>query len=529
MPAQMAIVGAHVRTMDDELPTASALAITDGVITAVGDDAAIREVIDGTTEVINGSGWTLTPGLVDGHQHLFMGAEMGRGVSFDRVDSLEDVRARLAQERRRVGAGAWIVGYAFEYAALEGADFHHQLIDAAAGDGPMFIFSLDVHTGFTNAHGLRQAGITGSREFPDGSFIVVDDEGAPTGELREMSAMRLALDARPAVSDDERLDWYADAIAAQNAVGITGIHQMDATLATADVLTALEGRGDLGMRVNVHWFIDPSLDAETLNALVRGRDLSGRRWRSDGAKFMIDGVIDTGTAWLEEPDTHGDGGEAMWPDIRAYRETVALFANAGFAVTTHAIGDRAIREVLDTYDGLGSGVRPPRIEHIETAPDATIARFAPQGVIASMQPIHLRWLSPNLDDPWSQRLGQPRCDHVMRSGDLSAAGALVVLGSDWPVAPYDPRLGFLSAQLRRAPDRPAHTAIGSSLETLAGYTINPARATGSDSWAGSLSVGKQADLVAWGADPVATSPQDVVDLPITLTMVDGEIVHRTGR
>jgi predicted amidohydrolase YtcJ len=148
-----------------------------------------------------------------------------------------------------------------------------------------------------------------------------------------------------------------------------------------------------------------------------------------------------------------------------------------------------------------------------------------------MQPIHLRWLLPDLSDPWSTRLGRPRCEHAMRSGDLSASGALVVLGSDWPVAPYDPRLGFFAAQLRRAPDLDLHAPVGSSrpltgLETLAGYTVNAARAVGDQGRAGVLRVGAQADLVGWGADPATTAPADVLDLPVHLTVVDGDVVHR---
>lgn len=529
MPAQLAIVATSIRTMDPDLPFTTAIAVEDGIITALGDDVAAA--IDGTTEVIDGSGWTVTPGIVDGHQHLFMGARVGRGICFDRVDTLDNVRALLAAERKRVGPGEWVLGYAFEYGALQGADYHHELIDSAAGDGPMLIYTLDMHTGLANAHALREANITGARRFADGSIIVCDDAGLPTGELREMSAITLVLDQFSEVVDEDSLAWYEEAMAAQNAVGITAVHQMDASLATTQTLSALEQRGTLSLRVNVHYWVDARTDDATRAELVASRDLKGRRWRADGTKFMIDGVIDTGTAWLEEPDTHGDGLESMWPDIVAYRKAVAQFADAGFAVTTHAIGDRAIREVLDTYAGLKPGHRAPRIEHIEAAPDATVARFAPEGVIASMQPIHLRWLAPDMTDPWSQRLGRPRCEHVMPSGDLQAAGALVVLGSDWPVAPFDPRMGFVAAQERRGSDRPEHSAIGTSrplngLQTLAGYTMNSAIASGEQAVSGSLTVGKRADLVAWGADPVTCSTKDVGELPVHLTVVDGTVVHR---
>ncbi|WP_426563829.1 amidohydrolase [Angustibacter sp. McL0619] len=531
MPAQLAVVGATIRTMDPDLPFASAVAVRDGVIVAVGDDACVRDACDGTTEVIDGTGWTLTPGLTDGHQHLLHGAELARGVSFDRVGSLDEVRAMLAAERARVGAGEFVVGYALEYAAFGGAPYHHDLIDAAAGEGPCLILSLDLHTVFANAHAIRLAGLTGREKFEDGSFMVCDDSGEPTGEAREMSAMFTLLSLRPTPSQQERLSWYADAIRAQNAVGITGIHQMDGSLDTAAVLADLEAAGDLGMRVHLHYLVEPTYDDDHLAGLAAARDEAGRRWRAHGVKFLMDGVIDTGTAWLEEPDTHGAGLDPMWPEHGRYQSAVRRFHDAGFAVTTHAIGDRAVREVLDTYDSLPSGGRRHRIEHVETAPDSTLRRFRPMGVTASMQPIHLRWLLPDLSDPWSQRLGHARCQHAMPSGDLSAAGALVVLGSDWPVAPYDPRLGFFAAQLRRAPDLADNGPIGASrplsgLETLAGYTVNAARAVGDQGRAGVLKVGAQADLVAWGADPVTTPPEDVLELPCLLTIVDGTVVHR---
>ena len=189
MPADLAIVDVSIRTLDPAAPTAEAIAVKDGVIVAIGTTPEVREACDATTRVLSGPGWHVTPGLVDGHQHLIMGAQIGRGVSFDRVATLDRVRDLLREERRRIGPGEWLRGYAFEYAALGGLEFHHSLIDDAAGDGPMLLHSLDVHTGVANAEALRIAGVTGSREFPDGSFIVLDDAGRPTGELREMSAI----------------------------------------------------------------------------------------------------------------------------------------------------------------------------------------------------------------------------------------------------------------------------------------------------------------------------------------------------
>lgn len=529
MAADLAVVDTSIRTLDPTRPSASAVAIENGVIVAIGDTAEVRTACDARTHVISGAGWHVTPGLTDGHQHLLMGSQVAQGINFDRVSTLAEVRALLRAERARLGPDAWVTGFAFEYAALQGAEYHHDLIDEAAGQGPMLIHTLDMHTGLANGEALRVAGVTGSREFDDGSFIVVDRDGAPTGELREMAAIATVWGVVPEASDEQKLGWAAEVIRAQNSLGITGIHQMDGGVETADAFAALEAADLLTLRIRFHQWVDPSYDAETLLEIVRRRDLTGTMWTANSVKLMLDGVIDTGTAWLEESDTRGDGNDPMWPDAEHFRRTVRQFHEAGFHIATHAIGDRAIREVLDAYADAGGSAGRHRVEHIETAPPELVARFRRERVSASMQPIHLRWLNPDLSDPWSERLGMHRCAHTMPSGDINATGANVVLGSDWPVAPYDPRLGFFAAQRRYAPDVEDHRPLGTSraltgLETLTGYTANAARIDGGSG--GVLRVGAPADLVAWGDDIVEVAPEDVTDLPVRLTVVAGRVVHQ---
>ncbi len=529
MAPDLAVVDTRIRTLDPTRPFASAIAIEDGVIVAVGDTAEVRAACDARTTLLSGADWHLTPGLTDGHQHLLMGAQVAQGINFDRVSTLAQVRDLLRAERKRVGPDAWITGFAFEYAALEGLDYHHDLVDEAAGHGPMLIHTLDMHTGLVNAAALRIAGVTGSRKFEDGSIVVVGDDGSPTGELREMSAVRLVWDEVPAASEDEKMRWYAAALQAQNAVGITGVHQMDGGLETIEAFRALEDADLLNLRIRFHQWVDPSDGPDALVEIIRRRDLTGSMWTANSVKFMLDGVIDTGTAWLEEPDTHGAGGDPMWPNPDHFRATIRQFHDAGFHIATHAIGDRAIREVLDAYAACGGSAGRHRVEHVEAAPPQTVARFARERVSASMQPIHLRWLNPDLSDPWSERLGVHRCAHAMPSGDIRQTGANVVLGSDWPVAPFDPRMGFFAAQRRYAPDVDDHRPIGASrtltgLETLAGYTINAARVDGGAG--GVLQVGAPADLVAWGDDIVECAPEDVTDLPVHLTVVAGRVVHQ---
>ncbi len=533
MAAQFAIVNARIRTMDPALPTASAVAWSDGRIVAVGSDAEIREVCDATTQVTDAHGATVTPGLTDGHQHLLQGAIFAQGLNLDRVNSLSDLREKLAAERRRIGPDAWLLGFALEYAAFEGATYHHSLLNDAAGPGPMFLYALDVHTGFVNDRALEIANVTGPMQLEDASIVVVDASEKPTGELLEMAAMRTVLDSVPVPTQEEKLGWYAQTIADQNALGITEIHMMDGDLDSIATFKELESRGQLGMRILQHHFIYPYTPDEEVAELLQTNSSRGEMWHADGVKFMLDGVIDTGTAWLEEPDSHGEGVEPMWPDLDLYFSRAKSFHDKGFRIATHAIGDRAVREVLDFYATLpGGSAGRHRIEHIETAPDRTVARFAPEQVTASMQPIHVRWVAHDLSDPWSQRLDTQRCSHAWRSGDLFASGALVVLGSDWPVAPYDPRMGFFAAQRRRAHDVADPGPVGTTRaltgeQTLAGYTVNAARAVGAQSDRGMIRVGMAADLVTWQDDPVQVAPEDIIDMEVLQTVSAGRIVHQS--
>ncbi len=531
LAANFAIFNASINTQDEKNPTASAIAWSGDRIISIGDDAVVRDAIDAKTEVVDAHGAAVTPGIVDGHQHLFSGAEFAQGLDLDRVSSLAQLRDKVAAERKRIGPGKWLLGFALEYAAIEGK-YHHSLLDEAAGDGPMFLYTLDVHTGMVNSEAMRIAGLTGPMNVADNSVVVVDDDDKPTGELLEMAAMQIVLSHVPVASKSERLDWYAEAIRRQNSLGITEVHLMDGDLETINIMRELEERSDLNLRILQHHFIYPYTPIEEVEAMMQTHNLSGKRWQADGVKFMLDGVIDTGTAWLEHPDSQGQGTEPMWPELSLYHQRARQFHDAGFRIATHAIGDRAVREVLDVYEALpGGSAGRHRIEHIETSPDATIARFAPLKVTASMQPVHMRWLEFDLSDPWSQRLDSTQCGHGWRSGDIMSTGALVVLGSDWPVAPFDPRMGFFAAQKRRAHDVDYDGPVGTTraltgAETLSGYTRNAALAVGAQEERGMLRPGMKADLVMWQEDPSKVNPNDVIDLPVLRTVVGGETVFQ---
>jgi predicted amidohydrolase YtcJ len=258
------------------------------------------------------------------------------------------------------------------------------------------------------------------------------------------------------------------------------------------------------------------------------RDRRGVRWRGGVVKLYADGVIETGTAWLHEPDVDGGGREAFWKDAAAYARTVREYADAGFQVATHAIGDRAVSEVVDAY--LAAGARsangaPHRIEHLELTTDRDVQRLAAAGITASVQPLHLQWRKADGSDEWSRRLGPERVTRAWRAGDFWRAGAPVALGSDWPIAQNDARIGLAWAMLRRLPGDPDAPVFEpeqrlTAYQALHGYTVGAARAQG-DGDLGRIAPGCRADYVVWEENPLHIAPDDLPDAPILRTVVGG--------
>jgi hypothetical protein len=280
------------------------------------------------------------------------------------------------------------------------------------------------------------------------------------------------------------------------------------------------------------FWLRPESTEEEWAELAPHRDARGERWKGGTAKFFIDGVIDSGTGWLYEPDALGEGRDPFWPDPAHYRAAVRYFATRGFRCATHATGDRGVREALDAYRAAGAapGVRH-RIEHIETLQPQDLPRFAAEGVVASMQIQHMAWLEPDRSDNWSRRLGGgERCDRAFPLRSLRASGAAFSLGSDWPVARYDPRIGLACTRLRRPPgerDRaPYDDEALDGLAALEGYTAGAAYVASDEDRLGRIRPGYCADLTVLAEDPVDCDADALPDLPVLMTVVDGEIVHR---
>lgn len=527
----IAITGAKLRTNTADHVNATAILVLGGRIDRIGSDAEVRAAAEAAAIPVRDlDGATVTPGLFDSHTHPHWASEITRGIDLGGKETIEEIRAALAAEHARLPEGAWLRGWNLEYEPFEQTGLRGSVLEHAAPGRPVALICYDLHTGLATAPALAAAGITGAREFADASEIVVDASGVPTGELREPSAYQLVFEAAPSPSPDEERALLRDMFRTLAATGLTGGAIMDGKDRTVELLAELEERGELDHRVTVHHWHAVGDDDAAVARVIEGKERRGRLWQTGAIKLFSDGVIDTGTAWLHTVDACGDGRAAFWPDWSRYGEVVRAYHDAGMLIATHAVGDYAVSRVLEVYAGLPEreGLPFHSIEHLEVLADEDVEALRGSGITASMQPLHMQWRAADHSDNWAVRLGEGRDATGYRVRSVLDAGVRVTLGSDWPVAQYDPRLGMAWARGRHTPgDAAAHVfEPEQSLtgeEALLAYTLWPAQARG-HSDRGVLAVGAVADLTVWATDPVLASADELPEVSVLLTVVDGRVV-----
>lgn len=506
------------------------IVVRDGRIVAVCDDLDLRELLPDGAHVVDLDGRFATPGLTDSHIHPVLALGLTDGIDLSGCTTLDDVRRALVTAPD--SADGWLSGWGLDPNCFGDAPVDNRPLADVVGNRPMFLRVFDGHSAVVSDEALRRAGIDGPRRFASHAEIVCDGTGRPTGMLLEEAAMAPVQSVMPQRSFTERRERLRRLLLSMAEVGLTGGHVMDCDGDALELYGSLDDADELPLRLRIAPWRRPEDDDRRVAELLELQRRRGRLWRVAGVKLFMDGTIDNGTAWLAEPDCHGESTRPYWADPEAYTHAVHELARHGVQTATHAIGDAAVRHVLATMATLPAGARRGhRIEHIETLPDHLVPEFVRHDVTASMQPTHATdYTRGDHSDNWSRRLGTERANRAWRCGDLLRSGARLTLGSDWPIAPFDPRPIMAAAQLRRPWDRPDLVPVAAAqaltaAQALAAYTEAPARVAGAADL-GRIAEGFHADLTVWAADPRSHPAEQLPHLPIEMTILDGRVTHR---
>ena len=530
--ADLIVVNAKVWTGNPLQPEATAFVVKDGRFVFVGNDADAGKWRGPQTQVIDGGGDRIIPGMIDSHLHL-----IGGGFQLSRIN-LRDVTGPSAfveavdQRVRRLRPGEWLLGGRWSTDSWVGPVMpSKEWIDPVTPENPVLLDRMDGHGALANSVALRIAGIDakGPPDPPGGRIERDSETGEPTGILKE-SAINLVSRHVPPPTAEQEIEALWAAMNRLNGYGITTVHTMSAwnELATLD---AARAAGRLHLRIRQYVSED-----DWMQYLDRARQHKNDDWvRVCGFKQFMDGSLGSRTAYMaapfadnpaDKPDWRGLLGEVMATEGSLQRMCNAA-DSAGLSPAIHAIGDQANHMVLDIYEqtqrtnGPSAG-RRMRVEHAQHLLPGDIPRFASLGVVASMQPLH------KADDARyaEKAIGPERCQTSYAFRSLLDSGAHVAFGSDWPVVSPSPFLGMHSAVTGKTLDGKTFMPEQSITveEALRAYTSGGAYASGDEDRLGQIKPGFLADFVTLATDVLSVAPDEFRRITAKETYLNGRRV-----
>jgi len=556
-PIDLILLGGRIKTMDVQRPFAEAIAVSGNRIVAVGIDAEVAALAQTRTRIVNAHGGTVLPGFNDAHVHIFSGSASLVQLSLEGVQGFENLKSALAGYAAAHPDSPSIVGKGCLYTAIspdEPITRHH--LDQIMDDRPLLLVAFDLHTAWANTIALQRAGILGGRKLPLGSEVVMGKDGLATGELREADAISpvhalfegggremLGIstgDEPDHVTEADRcydISLLRRGLAYCASRGITSIQNMDGNLYQLELLDEIRQTEGLPVRVRMPFHMKNFTPLSDLRekAAAWNRLYNSDMLRCDFVKLFMDGVTESETAFFLEDYAHRQGwkGEALFSQAQ-FDDICATASRLKLQVASHAVGDGAVRRVLNGYEHASDVADARdlrhRVEHIEVIHPDDIDRFSKIGAVASMQPIHAPSRAEAGEETAPRLIGPARLPRAFAWRKLAEAGARMVFSTDWPVAPLDPMLS-ISAAMTREPIADGVPDQRLPLDDiLRGYTLNAAWVEFMSDRKGMVREGYLADLVVLDADIEVVAPEALSSVCVTLTICDGRITfERTSR
>ena len=543
--ATLLIYGGPIYTVDTTQAMVEAVATKDNTILFAGSLEEAKQYQTEQTRVIDLKGKTMTPGLIEGHGH-FMGLGYNElDLDLMNTTSYQEIVDAVAEKVAEAEPGEWITGRGWHQSKWEEMPEEmvkgfqtHDLLSAVSPNNPVYLRHASGHAGFANARAMEIAGISilpgeGADTYEvEGGEVLRDDLGRPTGIFNER-AQTLITRHIPENTPERDIKAFEMAVAACHRHGITGFHDAGIGRETIALYEQMKESGKMNIRLYTMltgW--DPELLEEWYE---RGPQIDTAHLLTiRSIKLNCDGALGSRGAWLLEPytDRPGHYGHETLP-MEFVRETSLMGLEHGFQVCSHAIGDRANREILDRYE-IAFNEYPDkandhrfRIEHAQHLHPEDIPRFAELGVIPAMQAIHM-----SSDRPWAiDRLGEKRIvEGAYMWQSLLQSGIPIVNGTDVPVEPLDPIPSFYASisrkTLKGTPEGGYEPAERMTREqALRSYTLDAAYGAFEEDIKGSITPGKLADFTIYNQDLMTVPEGEVLTTEVVMTIFNGEIFY----
>jgi len=531
-PNSLVLHNAKIYTLDDILPKASALAIQNGAIVALGETPAILAEFADQAVCEDMHSQIVIPGLTDAHIHLQHFALSLQKINCETATQLECIQ-KVSERAQNTQPGTWILGHGWNQNNWAEGFGNAKLLDQVSPNNPVYLTAKSLHAGWANTAAMRLAHLTAGTPDPEGGKFSRDAEGNLSGILFE-SAMEVINHAMPPPTPAEIENAILAAFPILWRMGLTGVHDFDRRTCFS-ALQAIHLDKKLKLRVIKSI---PLEDLPSAVALGLRTGFGDDFLRIGSIKAFADGALGPHTAAMfqsyeDDPENRG----ILFLDAEELYEHGKQAVEQGLSLAVHAIGDRAIHEVLEAFAQLrqleagqasGAAFRlRHRIEHVQVIHADDAHRLADLDIIASMQPIHATSDMRMADRYWG---GRSALSYAWRT--QLKHNARLAFGSDAPVESPNPFWGIHAAVTRQRQDgSPGVPGWYPSqrltvLEALQGFTSGAAYAAGMENRLGRLSPGYLADLLVLDTDPFTCRSEQLYAIQPLATMVNGEWVWR---